>query len=116
LTVEVSIDDACIFCSVPPFALQTLVENAVRHSIATRPEGGRIAITARAGDAQLHVRVRDDGCNGQHAQNGKQIGLSSLRERLQAMYGDAAQLMIDSSPAGFEVSFTVPRPEDADDE
>jgi len=116
LTVDIAIDDACTSCSVPPFALQTLVENAVRHSIATRPEGGRIEITARASETQLQVRVRDDGGNGLPAQNGTQIGLSSLRERLQAIYGDAAQLTIDSSPAGFEVSFTVPRSEDADDE
>jgi signal transduction histidine kinase len=116
LTVDISIDDACTVCSVPPFALQTLVENAVRHSIATRAEGGRIEIAARADDTQLHVRVRDDGCNGQPAQNGTQIGLSSLRERLHAIYGDAATLTIDSSPAGFEVSFRVPRSEDGDDE
>jgi signal transduction histidine kinase len=42
--------------------------------------------------------------------------LSALRERLQAMYGGEAQLTIDSSPAGFAVSFTVPRSEDGDDE
>ncbi|MGZ7080161.1 MAG: sensor histidine kinase, partial [Thermoanaerobaculia bacterium] len=48
LTVATAIDAQCANCSAPSFALQTLVENAVRHSIATRPEGGRIEITARA--------------------------------------------------------------------
>ena len=119
LTVAIAIDEACDACSAPSFALQTLVENAVRHSIATRPEGGRIEITARASDAQLHVRVRDDGGNGlTPAQDGTHFGLPALRERLKAIYGDAAQLTIDNGPEGFEVSFTVPRTaaEDADDE
>jgi signal transduction histidine kinase len=117
LTVSVAIDDACNACSAPPFALQTLVENAVRHSIATRAEGGRIEITARASDTQLHVRVRDDGGNGlPPAQDGTRFGLPALRERLQTIYGDEAQLTVDCTPSGFEVSFTVPRTEDADDE
>ncbi len=119
LTVDIAIDEACNACSAPSFALQTLVENAVRHSIATRPEGGRIEITARASDAQLHVRVRDDGGNGlTPAKDGTHFGLPALRERLKAIYGDEAQLTIDNGPSGFEVSFTVPRTaaEDADDE
>jgi two-component system LytT family sensor kinase len=118
LTVAIAIDEACDACSAPSFALQTLVENAVRHSIATRPEGGRIEITARVSDAQLHVRVRDDGGNGlTPAQDGTHFGLPALRERLNAIYGEAAQLTIDNGPQGFEVSFTVPRTaEDADDE
>jgi LytS/YehU family sensor histidine kinase len=106
-------------CSTPSFALQTLVENAVRHSIATRAEGGRIEITARTSETDLHLRVWDDGGIGLPAtQNGSHFGLHALRERLQAVYGDAASLKIQSDPAGFEVSFAVPRTgsADADDE
>lgn len=113
LRLEATIDDECRSCNAPSFALQTLVENAVRHSIDTRPEGGRIEIAARASESRLHVRVRDDGSNG--SSEGTQFGLSALRERLHAVYGDAAQLTVDSAPAGFEVSFTIPR-EAADDE
>jgi signal transduction histidine kinase len=119
LMVVSDIDEACATCSAPSFALQTLVENAVRHSIATRPEGGRIEITAQATDSSLHVRVRDDGGNGlPPAQEGTHFGLPALRERLKAMYGHEAELTIENSAAGFEVSFTVPRmaAEDADDE
>jgi two-component system, LytTR family, sensor kinase len=116
LTVASDIGDECATCSTPSFALQTLVENAVRHSIATRPDGGRIEITADADDARLHVHVRDDGGNGlPPAQEGAHFGLPALRERLHAMYGAEARLIIDSGPAGFEVSFTVPR-SNTDDE
>lgn len=119
LTVTTEIDEGCNTCRAPSFALQTLVENAVRHSIATRTEGGRIEIAAQSDDTHLRVRVRDDGGNGlPPAQDGNNFGLPALRERLQAMYGDEAQLTIESSAAGFAVSFTVPRgaSEDLDDE
>jgi two-component system, LytTR family, sensor kinase len=118
LHVTTAIDPRCMTCSAPLFALQTLVENAVHHSIATRPEGGRIEITARSDDKRLFVQVRDDGGNGLSTQNGSHFGLHALRERLNAVYGERAQLVIESDPAGFDVSFVVPRTqsEDADDD
>jgi LytS/YehU family sensor histidine kinase len=118
MSVVTEVDAACMTCSAPPFALQTLVENAVRHSIAARPGGGRIEITARANDKNLFVQVRDDGGDGLSAQNGSQFGLRALRERLSAVYGSGAQLDIAPQPNGFTVSFVVPRTasEDVDDE
>jgi hypothetical protein len=113
LRVKAAIDDESKRCNAPSFALQTLVENAVRHSIATRPEGGAIDIAARASDTRLHVRVRDDGSNG--SSDGTRFGLHALRERLHAVYGETAQLTVESAPNGFEVSFTIPR-EAADDD
>ena len=115
LSVVTAIDPACMTCSAPLFALQTLVENAVRHSIALRPSGGKIEITARSDENGLFVQVRDDGGNGLSTQDGSHFGLHALRERLNAVYGAGAQLSIASDPTGFEVSFTVPR-EDPDDE
>jgi len=118
LSVVTAVDPACMTCSAPPFALQTLVENAVHHSIAARPGGGRIEITARASEKNLFVQVKDDGGNGLSTQNGSQFGLRALRERLSAVYGSGAQLDIASEPNGFAVSFIVPRTlsEDVDDE
>jgi two-component system LytT family sensor kinase len=118
LTVETAIDPECMTCSAPLFAVQTLVENAVRHSIAMRPQGGKIEITARTDDQRLFVKVRDDGGNGLPAQDGSHFGLHALRERLNAVYGDGAHLTIASEPQSFEVSFVIPRSESegADDE
>src|SRR5260370_37372972 len=97
-------------CSTPSFALQTLGENAVRHSIATRAEGGRIEITARMGATDLHLRVWDDGGIGLPAtQDGSHFGLHALHAGLQARDVDAASLEIESDRAGFEVSCGVPR-------
>lgn len=118
LTVVTAIDPACMSCSAPLFALQTLVENAVHHSIATRPEGGKIEITAHPVDKLLLVQVRDDGGNGKSSQDGLQFGLSALRERLRAVYGDKAKLSVASDSSGFQVSFMIPgtQVEDFDDE
>src|SRR4029077_13820297 len=109
LSVVTSIDPGCMNCSAPLFALQTLVENAVHHSIATRPEGGRIEITAHPVDKLLLVQVRDDGGNGVSSQNGSHFGLSALRERLNAVYGQKATLSVASDASGFQVSFMIPR-------
>lgn len=111
LRVATSIDPESLHCTAPLFALQTLVENAVRHSIGTRAAGGKIEIDAHADRSTLSVRVRDDGGNGVAAQDGSRFGLNALRERLRAVYGDDARLTIASAPESFEVSLVIPRTE-----
>jgi hypothetical protein len=115
LAVSSSIDDDCVSFGAPPFALQTLVENAVRHAVGARVGGGRIEITARASERLLTVRVRDDG-DAAPAADGTGFGLPALRARLQAIYGDEARLTLDRGERGFDVSFTVPRPAAGDDD
>ena len=61
LAVSSEIDPRALACPTPTFALQTLVENAVRHSIANRVEGGRVEITARVEGATSSSGCRDDG-------------------------------------------------------
>lgn len=115
LHVVSDIDPRALDCSAPSFALQTLVENAVRHSIDRRPEGGRVEISAKTSDDRLHIRVRDDGDGGLKTaapHNGSRYGLQALRERLDAVYG--APLNVVRDEGGFEVSFTIPRVSDDD--
>jgi hypothetical protein len=118
LRVVTSIDPRCMDCNAPLFALQTLVENAVHHSVATRPGGGNIEITAKLVDSMLFIQVRDDGTSATSSPNGAQFGLAALRERLQAIYGNRANLSIASDSSGFQVAFMIPRieSEDVDDE
>lgn len=116
LRVSTEVDPECHACSLPPFSLQTLVENAVRHSIAPRAEGGLIEILARAGAAHLDVGVRDDGIGGAGGtSDGTRTGLRALRERLSAVYGGSARLTIGREPSGFFVFFSVPRTITEDD-
>jgi len=109
LKVDLKIDPESFNFDVPPFSIQTLAENAVRHAVSIRPEGGSIWIKCSYQDAGLRVSVRDDGPGG-GADPGQshQFGLRSLRERLRAAYGPAADLCVQSGPEGFEGSFTVP--------
>jgi two-component system LytT family sensor kinase len=109
LNVDLQIDPESFNFDVPPFSIQTLAENAVRHAISIRPEGGSIWIKCSCQDGRLDVTVRDDGPGG-GADRGQshQFGLRSLRERLRAAYGAVADLRLHSSPEGFEAGFVVP--------
>jgi|HubBroStandDraft_1064217.scaffolds.fasta_scaffold06824_4 signal transduction histidine kinase len=110
LNVDLQIDPASFNFDVPPFSIQTLAENAVRHAISIRPEGGSIWIKSSCQDGGLTLSVRDDG-PGERADDGgqsHQFGLRSLRERLRAAYGPSGDLLIHNGPEGFEASFAVP--------
>jgi LytS/YehU family sensor histidine kinase len=109
LKVDLQIDPESFNFDVLPFSIQTLAENAVRHAISIRPEGGSIWIKCSCRAGRLSVSVRDDGPgSGADAGRSHQFGLRSLRERLRAAYGPVAELCVHSGPEGFEASFTVP--------
>jgi len=110
LKVDVQIDPESFNFDIPPFSMQTLAENAVRHAIANRPEGGSLWISCSSHDGRLTVTVRDDGPGGSaEAGQSHQFGLRSLRERLRAAYGSSTDLRVHGSGEGFEASFVVPK-------
>ncbi|MCU0622815.1 MAG: histidine kinase [Gemmatimonadaceae bacterium] len=96
---------------VPSLSLQPLVENAIRHGLAPRPQGGTLTLTAaRIGEA-LELVVADDGAGAvpHAAPSGYGLGIDSLRRRLAARHGEAASLAIATAPgAGFRVTLRVP--------
>jgi len=111
LKVDLAIDPESFHFDLPPFSMQTLAENAVRHAISVRPEGGSIWIACRCRDGRLSISVRDDGPGaGGDAAPSHQFGLRSLRERLHAAYGASSGLTVQNGPGGFEASFVVPSP------
>lgn len=80
---------------VPPMLLQTLVENALKHGISRRPEGGEIHIQALVRGSQLALDVLNSGeLPAQPSQEG--IGLRNARARLQLLYGDRAKIVLES--------------------
>ena len=109
LKIDLHVDPECCQFDVPPFSMQTLAENAVRHAISIRPEGGSIWIRCSCKDGRLSVTVRDDGPGGgPNVGQSHQFGLRSLRERLLAAYGPEAELRVASTLEGCEASFVVP--------
>lgn len=74
---------------VPPLLLQPLVENAVRHGVAARREGGSVTVTARLQQGRLVIEVLDDG-PGTGTEGGTGLGAATVRERLALAFGEDA--------------------------
>jgi signal transduction histidine kinase len=115
LQLDCRIDPEALDVRVPAFCLQPLLENAVRHAIAPRPEGGTLAIVVERRGEELWLSVANEtrGEAGDASTHG--TGLRLLRERLSAIYGDAARLGVNVDGGGrFVVSMVLParaRPE-----
>jgi two-component system sensor histidine kinase LytS len=110
-------------CKLPPVILQPLVENALKHGILPKEEGGRVSIHARPDNGYVRISVHDDGVGmtseqiqallserpGQVSRNGSGIALRNVKMRLAALYGTEHPLTIESEPGkGTTVSFSVP--------
>jgi hypothetical protein len=91
---------------VPAWSLQPLVENAIKYAVAARIEGGSVTIEAHRSGERLVVTVRDEGDGFAPAWKDG-TGLGSLRERLTALFGDRASLLVENNPGG-QVTMTVP--------
>ena len=89
------IDEAVLSSAVPGFALQHLVENAIRHGIAKGADAGRVDIVARHQGDMLQISVADDGPGvDRRTPIPPGHGLDNTRERLRALYGDRASLEV----------------------
>jgi two-component system, LytTR family, sensor histidine kinase AlgZ len=108
LVVEESIDEAARACRVPPLLLQPLVENAIRHGIATRPEGGVLRIEARAEGSRLRLRVENPFDPDAPPRPGAGVGLANVRRRLLAGYGERARIDADRGAEAFRVVIAMP--------
>ncbi len=104
LGIEFDIDDSALDTRVPPFSLQTLAENAVRHGIAPLPTGGRMTITIRDNTDSVELIVENAGPTSNDDGNPDGRGLTNLKDRLAALYGGAAQLEAGARTSGGFVS------------
>ena len=101
LRPEFAVDDALLPAAVPGFVLQHLVENAIRHGIARRPEAGRLRVAARRDGEMLELSVDDDGPGIAAPDEGPPgHGIHNTRERLRALYGDRASCVVRRGPSG----------------
>jgi two-component system LytT family sensor kinase len=113
LRIRKEIDPSTLDMVLPSMILQPLVENALRHGIAPKIEGGTITLRANHGSGRLVVEVIDDGVGiPEHRQTevyGSGIGISNVRERLKVVYGQDFLLKIDSRPGkGTTIRFEIP--------
>lgn len=94
----------------PPLVVQPLVENAIRHGIEPLIEGGEISVRVEQVKDKLQVLVMDSGrgiSGGSHPDGG--LGLANIRERLEAIYGRRARLILEENrPSGIKATIEVP--------
>jgi signal transduction histidine kinase len=94
----------------PPMMLQSLVENAIKHGLEPKAEGGTLTITADISHGTLRVTVADTGLGfGAAATGGTGVGLANVRERLAALYGGTAKVTVQgNTPSGTIATIEVP--------
>lgn len=110
LTVDLQIPDGLRSAAFPPMMLQSMVENAIKHGLECKPEGGTLRIVAEVADSKLRVTVTDDGVGfGVVPSDGTGLGLQTIRDRLKLLHGDGARLHIGAnSPSGVIAMIEVP--------
>jgi signal transduction histidine kinase len=114
LTTNVEIDPAVMDVRVPNLILQPIVENAMRHAIATNANAGRVEIVATARNGMLRIQVKDNGpglpfaagpTNLKHG-----VGLANTRARLERLYGSNHRFELANEAAGgLVVTLEIPR-------
>ena len=110
LTTEIDVPDGLLSAEFPQMMVQTLVENAIKHGLEPKPEGGHLRVKAEIVHGKLVVTVADSGLGfGRAATAGTGVGLANIRQRLQLLYGAKAALTIVENPGGGTVAaITVP--------
>ncbi|MEP7364421.1 MAG: ATP-binding protein, partial [Acidobacteriota bacterium] len=94
--------------SVPPFSIQTLVENSVKYAVAPRREGGSIHVRLRREEGRLIVDIEDDGPGFTPQQIPSGHGIDNLQGRLQTLFGKASSLEFMRAPGLMRVRMRVP--------
>lgn len=111
LEVVMDVDEGVLDLPVPPFVLQPLVENAIKHGVSPIPHGGRITVSAHRNGHRLAVEVRDTGPGAslEAMKDATGVGVSGVCAQLQSHLGDEWRMETDRTPDGeFTVRLVLP--------
>ncbi len=110
LAYSLDLPDALARATLPPMLLQPLVENAIKHGLEPKVEGGRLRVAASAEGKRLVLLVEDSGLGfGNASTSGTGVGLLHVKERLAAVYGDAASAEIgEAAGGGVRIALRLP--------
>ena len=104
LRVRLEVPDELLDACVPSLILQPLVENAIKHGVTPRAEGGEVTVTVSREQDVLRVTVRDDGpglsASGARSATCGGVGLANTQARLAQLYGDRHRFSVANHPAG----------------
>ena len=115
----INAQSAAMNALIPRFTIQPFVENAVRHGIEPREEGGTVTVEARKKGGRLSLNILDTGVGMVASVKGRSqaspetaidgIGIANVRKRLELRYGEASRLSIRSEPGeGTQVHISLP--------
>ncbi len=100
---------------VPTLLLQPLVENAIKHGLEPKVEGGRVQVRARVLQGHLEITVQDDGLGldaprrpGAAGRDGQGMALANIRSRLQTRYAGHADLSLSAQSVGTQAILNLP--------
>jgi len=118
LRIRFDVDEAAS-CMMPPLTLQPLVENAVRHGITKKEDGGTVTVTVRAGPDFTTLSVEDDGPGMQEwarvnllaeAESRSGVGLRNIHQRMMRLYGSGVEIAVGSE-GGTKITLRIPQAE-----
>lgn len=99
LKYRFSVDDSSDETMIPPMIIQTLVENAIKHSINNLPNGGEIIIESKQTEEFVYIYVKNTGqlkMNNGKPKARRGIGINNSKERLRLLYGNKASLVVEN--------------------
>lgn len=109
LKVEMHIQPDTRYARVPYLLLQPVVENAIRHGISKKADGGILEISSEKENGFLHIKIEDNGRGVNQNEMKEGLGLSNTKSRLEKLYGDRFQFELSNRHgSGTIVSLTIP--------
>jgi LytS/YehU family sensor histidine kinase len=108
LTMHEEIQDESKACLLPPLLLQPLVENAVKHGIASLPEGGDVRLAVQRQNGRLAILVENSWDPEAPPRRSGGLGLKNVQQRLEARYGKDANLRVNTEGELFQVTLSIP--------
>jgi LytS/YehU family sensor histidine kinase len=110
LSLVEEMDDDALECVVPPFSLQPLLENAIKHGIAPRVGPGSITVQLREVDGRVLLSVADDGAGSAPLTAASRgVGLRAVTQRMHSRFGTGATHRVTTAPgAGFRIELEFP--------
>ena len=108
LQVDISVPPTLSQFKLPPMLIQPLVENAIKHGLEPKVEGGLLSLRATQVGDMVRIEIADTGMGFQNTTSGG-IGLLNVRERLAMLFGDRGALSVeDNQPCGTRIVVTLP--------
>jgi hypothetical protein len=107
LRVERAVDPDTVGCLLPPLLLQPLVENAIKHGVADRTDGGTVRLAAERRSGQLVVTLENPVDAAAPSRSGEGLGLDNVRRRLAVLGTREASLVVSRLPELFRVTLSL---------